>query len=191
MPIMTHKPLHKLGLRKLRPSRLRDCEGATILEFAIVAPVLLFLFMGMIELGMIFFTQSVIESATNIGARVGKTGYDDPGPLTRKEFIKQRIVQLSGGFLDINKIDIVMYAYSDFDNIEKCNNPPACTSFDDVNGNTTFDGTEGPGGPGQVVVYAVSYPWPIFTPGLRELVFGRQPTFTISSVATVRNEMFP
>jgi Flp pilus assembly protein TadG len=184
-----------IRLSSILKSLVRRAEGATIIEFAIVAPVLFLLLMGMIELGIIFFTQSVIESATNIGARIGKTGFE-PTPGSRETFIRDNIVRLSGGYLNPGDLEISILSYVDFTRIgqpETCNNPPTCTSFDDVNGNGILDadqGAGGPGGNGSIVLYTVSYPWPVFTPLLRPIIADATGHINLSAVATVRNEPF-
>lgn len=47
----------------------KDTGGATIIEFAMVAPVLFLLMFGMIEYGLVMATQSALEGATSQAAR--------------------------------------------------------------------------------------------------------------------------
>ncbi len=60
----TGKKLHKL-FRSYRLFR----RGAAVVEFAIVAPVLLLLVFGMIEYGRLVMVQQVLTNATREGAR--------------------------------------------------------------------------------------------------------------------------
>ena len=154
-------------------------EGAAIIEFAIVAPVLFLLLIGFIEIGMILFATTVVEGATNIGARIGKTGYTTGG-LTPEQYITSRIDQLSAGLLDSSKLKITMQAYADFSTIGNGN---PCTP-----GQAPCPYIPGPGGNGQVVLYRVTYPWALFTPMMAKLMGNGNGIFTISSVATVKNE---
>lgn len=50
-------------------SRLRRKEGAQLVEFALVAPLLLVLAFGIIEFGVILYDQAVITNASREGAR--------------------------------------------------------------------------------------------------------------------------
>jgi Flp pilus assembly protein TadG len=56
--------------RKYRLSRIvwRD-DGSSIIELAIVFPILLILFVGSAELGRLFYTYTSLAKATNVGAR--------------------------------------------------------------------------------------------------------------------------
>jgi Flp pilus assembly protein TadG len=60
----TDRKLHKL----FRSSRLYR-RGAAVVEFAIVAPVLILLILGMIEYGRLVMCQQVLTNATREGAR--------------------------------------------------------------------------------------------------------------------------
>jgi hypothetical protein len=80
-------------------------EGATIVEFAIVMPLLILLMIGILEVGVAFYDYLTIERATLEGVRTasftGKTLEADC--LT----IKTIVDELPGGFLDrIQQIEI-------------------------------------------------------------------------------------
>jgi hypothetical protein len=46
-------------------------RGAVVVEFALVLPLLMFLLMGMIEFGLLFYNQQVLTNASREGARAG------------------------------------------------------------------------------------------------------------------------
>lgn len=55
---------------KHRLSRtLRREDGSSIIELAIVFPILLLLFVGIAELGRLFYTYTTLAKATKVGAR--------------------------------------------------------------------------------------------------------------------------
>lgn len=54
------KSLHPLG---------KSEEGSSIIELAIVFPILLLLFVGTAELGRLFYTYTTLAKATKVGAR--------------------------------------------------------------------------------------------------------------------------
>ncbi len=56
--------------RKYRLSRIvRREDGSSIIELAIVFPILLILFVGTAELGRLFYTYTTLAKATDVGAR--------------------------------------------------------------------------------------------------------------------------
>lgn len=58
-------------IRTKRKSRQR---GQSIIEFALLAPVLLILFMGMFDFGWILHQQIQMDNSTRLGARRGAVG---------------------------------------------------------------------------------------------------------------------
>jgi hypothetical protein len=195
-----------LTRRRFRPSRgnsrltrlLKGARGVTTLEFAFIAPILLLMIMGIVEFSLIMFVMAAMESATFFTSRTGKTGYVESGK-TREQTILDSIKNLTAGLLDPNKIVITYTIYPNFD---KVNGPEPFIdgngngtynggeAFTDINGNGMWDsdmGATGLGGPGDVVVYNISYPWKVNTPIIG--VFTGNP-FTITVRAVVRNEPF-
>ena len=59
-----------------RPGLLADRSGTTLVEFAFIAPVLLVLLLGAIEIARFHFTRSALESAAAAAMRVATI---DPG----------------------------------------------------------------------------------------------------------------
>jgi Flp pilus assembly protein TadG len=62
----------------------RSERGAELIEFALVAPILIFIIAGIIDFGMMFRTYEAVTNAAREGARVGVLpGYDAPDVQTR------------------------------------------------------------------------------------------------------------
>jgi hypothetical protein len=154
---------------------------------------------GIIEFSVIMFTQAVLESSTNVSARLGKTGYTAAGS-SRSDQILASAQSRAKGFLDPKKFKITTEVYSSFGNIgkpEPCIKPttPPCpgkptVNFQDINGNGTWDsdmGAAGLGNAGDIVVYTLTYPWPLMTP-LVSAVIGD--TYTITARTVVKNEPY-
>ncbi|MGE0754210.1 MAG: TadE/TadG family type IV pilus assembly protein [Alphaproteobacteria bacterium] len=173
-------------------------DGVTTLEFALISPAILLLMLGTVEFSLIMFTTSVMESATNNTARMGKTGYTEPG-LSREEMIVQNISEKTAGLLNPTDIIIDTTVYPLFDSVGQ-NEPFSDTNgnqmynvgepYSDVNGNGQWDadmGAEGAGDANDVVVYVVSYNWPIFTP-LMNGIIGNTINITVRTV--VKNEPY-
>jgi len=56
---------------KIRPARWRSEHGGELIEFAIVAPLLILLLAGIFDFGMMFRTYEAVTNAAREGARVG------------------------------------------------------------------------------------------------------------------------
>lgn len=183
---------------KMHPQFLKNDKGVTSLEFAFVAPALLLLTLATVEFSLIMFTNSVMESATTSTARFGKTGYVEEGS-TREEQIVANIRNKTAGILDPSKITLTTKVYPMFDDIgapepytDSNGNGSYNTGepFSDINGNGNWDSDmadEGAGDANDVVVYTVSYPWPIFTPFLSAIMGS---VYTINTRTVVKNEPY-
>jgi Flp pilus assembly pilin Flp len=179
---------------------MRNREGSTVIEFAIIAPLLFLLLVGTVETGLVLFANSVLEGATSVGSRIGKSGFTVAGQ-TREQYIRSKVVQLSGGIIRPNLLTVTTLSYKSFDNIGKpepcltaspCNGVPG-VNFVDVNGNGTWDqdmGKSNAGGSGDVVLYRASYPWSLFTPLMKRIMGDSNGKITITAVAITRNEAF-
>ena len=65
-------------------TRWRSERGAEVIEFAIVAPILIFIIAGVIDFGMMLRAYEVVTNAAREGARVGVLpGYDPPDVQAR------------------------------------------------------------------------------------------------------------
>lgn len=165
--------LIKRALRSLRKN-----EGITTIEFALLAPIFFLLLIGIIEIGLIMYVSTVLEGATALGARVGKTGFIPEG-MTRSEYIEDAVISKTSGLLDPDRIrlrvvPIETWTDSWVEEDDPCPPIPEPCAVD-------------AGGPGDIVLYETSYEWDIFTPMMGKF-FGE--SITISGVTPVRNESF-
>jgi Flp pilus assembly protein TadG len=187
------------ALRLFRKFRSAE-SGVTAIEFAVVAPVLCILIMGIIEFALVMMVYNVMEGATATSARTGKTGYVETGE-TRQQTIIDSIMARAGSLLDQSKLTVTTKYYKQYDQI---NDPEPYTDtnhngqydagepFTDINGNGVWDadmGQSGFGSAGDIVVYTVSYPWPISTPVVSGFL-GTAGIFTITTHAVVKNEPY-
>jgi hypothetical protein len=78
-------------------------RGAVAVEFAIVAPVLLAITFGLLELSRVFETQNLLESAAREGARFASI--DKEGLLDDGESTNDKLVDDVRSFLESNGID--------------------------------------------------------------------------------------
>jgi Flp pilus assembly protein TadG len=75
----------------------REEEGAAIVEFALVMPILALIVFGIIDFGRAFYTVNNIISAVREGARYGAVLADPDSPVARQE-IRQRVRNVSRPF---------------------------------------------------------------------------------------------
>lgn len=183
---------------------VRDADGVVTLEFALILPVFLLLLFGIIEFSVIMFTKSVMEGATNVTSRLGKTGYTQEG-MSRQEMLISILEQRSQGILDPELIEITTLVYDSFSDIGKAEplivdvngngiyDPADGDIYQDINGNGQWDadiGAAGLGGAGDIVVYRVHYPWSIKTPVMNTLIGDENGVFPLDVSVVVRNEPY-
>jgi hypothetical protein len=170
-------------------------RGGTAVEFAIIAGALVLLLSAAVEFGVMFLVDSSIEAAVLSASRHGLTGFAEPG-VSREAAILKVIEDRTMGLVDMAKTDVTTKVYKGFGDIGK---PEPFTDsngngtfdagepFSDINGNGTWDadmGAAGLGGPGDVVVYTISYERPALTPLMEPFLTGS----VLSAAVAVRNE---
>jgi Flp pilus assembly pilin Flp len=187
--------------RKRHRLFIADGDGATAVEFALVAPVFFLLIIGMIELSLVMMANAILQSAVGDAARTGITG-NSPAGSSRTEAIEAAIDDLTGEILDPTRLQLDELVYPSFDSIGK---PEPFTDqngngaydtgepFTDINGNGHWDadmGAAGLGGPGDIVLYRARYDWQLITPFIRN-VFLPDGVIHLEATTAVRNEPFP
>jgi len=185
-----------LSLRLYR----RNESGVTAVEFAFIAPVLFMLMFGIIEFSLYMFATSVLESAVTMSSRLGKTGFDDEDTsgISREAMIHDLVEEKSAGLLDPDNLVITTLVYSSFDNIGQpephsdlnSNGIIETGEYTDINLNGQYDedmGAAGLGGPDEVVVYRVQYPWHVTTPMIGRF-FSSTGDVMITTSIVVKNE---
>lgn len=175
-------------------------DGATAVEFAFAAPVLIMLLIGTVELGTIMFTSSLMEGALRDASRYGITG-QEPDEAARLARIKEIVGENTLGLIDMTtaKVDVLVYpAFGDIGKPEGFVDGNGNGEYDggetytDTNGNGVWDadsGAPGPGGSGDIVLYRLSYDWPILTPLFGSILPGGD-ALKLSASLAVRNEPF-
>ena len=90
---------------------LKSQKGATLVEFAIILPLLLLLIFSIIEFGLFLFNRHVITNASREGARAGITGVanSDIEDIV-KDYCKFNLINLSN-----NDFDPAADPYDDID----------------------------------------------------------------------------
>jgi TadE-like protein len=185
------------ALRRLRGAPEGE-RGQAMVEFAFLAPVFLGMLAAIMEFSEIMFVQAMLEGSAREASRYGLTGFTQGG-VSREDQILAIIEQHTHGIVDMDELEVETLVYEDFADIGQ---PEPFTDenengvwdndepFTDINGNGTWDedmGAAGLGGPDAVVVYRMSYDWPIMIPLFRPF-FGD--SIPIRANIAVRNEPF-
>lgn len=141
----------------------RDDKGAGLVEFALIAPVLVFTLLGMFEVGYNLYVQSQLQGAVQKAARsstieaasTSETQIDAAVKTAVQRIVNNATVSFSrqsySGFFDVAQPE----DYDDINEDDVCNDGEP---FEDVNGNGIWDadrGRDGFGGARDVVLYEV------------------------------------
>ncbi len=132
-------------------------DGATTVEFAIVAVPFLALVFAIIETAMVFFAGQVLETATADSARLIMTGQAQTQGMTQTTFKDQVCSRIFGLFNCASGVFVDVKNYPSFASVNLTN--PV-----DANGNLINNFTYAPGAPGDIVVVRLIYQWPVFVP---------------------------
>lgn len=155
-----------------------DEAGATAVEFAFVAPVLILTLMSLIEIGVLGMMVTAVDAAVVESSRRIRTGRDDAA-TSAQEFEDQVCANLGGSLADCrDRMTIGVRTYN---------------NFSDANAVATAapDGTFTAGGPGDIIIVKVNYRWPLITPYMGEGVRRNGPTeVIIPARAAFKNEPY-
>ena len=174
----------------------RDTRGATIVEFALAAPLLLVAILGLFDLGHNMYTASVIHGAVQKAARDStiEGAADKAGTLDDRVTSAVRLIA-PGATLEFDRAAYATFSEvaqpEDFTDVNANGICDANEPFEDANGNGNWDadaGKQGFGGARDAVLYtvAVTYnrPFPIAK------LIGQPGTFTTTARTVLRNQPY-
>lgn len=180
---------------------LRGEGGVTAIEFAFAMPIVAVALIGLIEFAMIMFVTTLMEGGLREAARFGITGFA-PAGVSREQRILDILADRTLGLVDVNQAEITTLIYPAFDDIGKpepyTDDSLANGSYDageafvDINGNGQWDAdmaAAGAGGPGDIVVYRITYDWEMLT-GLLDNFIGQGGAIRLTASIAVQNEPF-
>jgi Flp pilus assembly protein TadG len=94
-------------MTKTPPKRLRDSDGQTLVEFALVLPLLAVLLFGVIQFGIVFNHYLDLTDAVRAGARKAAVSRQTSDPIGRDGVATQAVVNSAGDItIDPNKVTI-------------------------------------------------------------------------------------
>ena len=177
-----------------RISLLRDERGATLVEFAMVAPVLILALLGLMDMGYNYYIQAQLQGtvqraardATLESARTNTADIDAKVAVAVHRLVPNASLQFArssySSFADVAQAE----DFSDLNDNGRCDDGEP---FEDANGNGDWDedrASEGMGGARDAVLYEVTVSYPRAF-GIAGLV-GLPTTFTTRSTTVLRNQ---
>jgi Flp pilus assembly protein TadG len=145
-------------LERLRDilARFRAAQnGATVVEFALIAPAFLAVIFAILQSTIFLFAQQALQNAAVQAGRMFMTGSAQTSSLTQAGFSNDVCPMVSTLFT-CSKLQINVAAYSSFSNASTA--PP---SLYNSSGQLQTAGTYSTGSPGTIMVVQLAYPWPI------------------------------
>lgn len=164
----------------------RSREGSSAVEFAMVALPFFFMMFAIIEIGMIFVTDSVLENAMIETGRLIRTGQASGSKITAEQFKAKFCSKMS-----VFASQCTSRATVDVREIPQFRNqlPP-----DPMASGAAFDPSKlvyEPGQPGSLMLIRVWYRQPLFTPFLAQALSRLGDGATIMTASTTfRNEPY-
>jgi len=146
-----------LGFRSFARGFWRGQEGATAIEFSIVAMPFFILMLAIFETTAVYFASSTLENAVDDAARQIRTGQVQIANMTAAQF-RQLVCDQVNVFLQCDdKLAVDVRSFNDFQQVTF---PPPLNPDGTLKNNDQFQ----PGSAGDVVLVRVYYTWPIVTP---------------------------
>jgi Flp pilus assembly protein TadG len=131
----------------------RAGQGATAVEFALVAPVFIATLVAVLQTCVFLFAQMALQNAANEAARYFLTGQAQNGGWTASTIVNKVCPSI---LFTCGNMYIVVQNYSSF--------AAASTSAPQMynNGNPVTSYAYSPGNPGDVMVVQLIYAWSVF-----------------------------
>ena len=175
---------------------LADERGATLVEFALVAPVLLMTLLGLFEMGYNYYIQAQLQGAIQQAARNSTI----ENAMGNSAEIDARVARAVHHIVPKAEVEFARRSYANFSDVQQaedfsdidangtCNDGEP---FEDANGNGSWDqdrGSDGQGGARDAVLYVVSVSYRRAF-GVGELL-GFPAMFTTDATTVLRNQPF-
>jgi Flp pilus assembly protein TadG len=147
-------------LAAVRRLRRRD-EGVTAVEFALVAPVFLFLIFAILETSLMYVVATVMQGEVALATRVIRTGQLQQEADALAAF-RETLCDNLENVLNCDNVIIDVRTFDDFGEID-------LADFVDADGNASGNQFL-PGGAGEIVLVRIAYQYTVLTPYLDEFL---------------------
>lgn len=188
-------------MARLFLDRLRaDRSGISITEFGLIAPVLITLLMGVMDLGHTLYMQSVLQGVMQKAARDAalETGTESSMQTAIDTAVTDQVKKLaSGAAVEIKRTNFRDYTkaatpakepFTDTDGNGTCNGGEP---YQDNNNSGTWDvdsGRTGQGGAQDSVIYSAQVEYPRLFPFMRSV--GLPATVTLNAATALINQPY-
>lgn len=174
-------------------SLVRSTEGSTMVEFAVVAPVLLLMIVGFFDLSRSSYVRSTLQGAIQKAGRDGTLQSPNLSSLNAK--VEAQVRPIAGANATFSS---TWKSYASFGKVgarealtdtNGNNQRDAGECFTDENGNGSWDadlGLTGSGGASDVVLYTVSVSYARLLP--LDKMLGWSANQTVSASTVLRNQ---
>lgn len=185
-----------MNTRRILSPVMRDDRGVSAVEFALLAPVLLVMLMGIFDMSYSIYTNALLEGAVQKAAR--DSTIEDAASQSRE--LDDRVTSVVHDLVPNADLTFERTSYSSFGDVgqpedfDDVNGSGTCDdgeSFEDANGNGIWDADRGKAGLGaarDAVLYEVSVkyerPFPV-----AQLV-GFEDTMTMMTRTVLRNQPY-
>lgn len=183
-----YAPRRPIRPRDLIKRYFRNRDGATAVEFAIVAGPFFALVLAIVETALVFFAGQMMESSVSEAGRVIRTGQAKPPAGITQTELKQQICEHAVLLRSCEaKLMLDVRVFNDFEESQDELEKPLLDDDDELDVEVQYD----PGQGTDIVVVRAFYPWPSLIPG-----FGIGPgnlangDRLLVAVAAFRNEPF-
>jgi len=177
--------VHRRSISRFAGAR----DGATAIEFAIIATPFLMLMFGIIELGMVFLVSTTLQTATELASRKIRTGeFQTSGATAKTDFLNLVCANMNWLQSDCaSKLAVDVQVFPTFAALTAApvNDP---TTFNPNNTNYAVPQAS------QIVLVRAYYQWTIFTPLLNAALVNEgagSGKRLIGSTAAFQTEPFP
>lgn len=183
-------------LQPLMRDIARDEDGATLVEFAFVAPVMIVLLMGLFDLGFQTYAQTSLQGALQ---EAGRSSTLEPGAISYAQ-MDAEVTSAVQNIVPGAQVTFTRKSYQNFSDVRQpeeftdTNNNDVCDNnepFEDLNGNGNWDsdrGSDGAGGARDAVLYNATASFGRVFP-LHRFV-GLPKDITIDAGTVLRNQPF-
>lgn len=189
-------------LRRLLTRLRRNNAGTALVETAFVLPVIALASIGTLEVGMTMLSTTMLEGAISEASRSGMTGFIAENQ-TREEYINEVLKEKTFGMINLDNLAISQKVYDGFSDVglsepyTDVDGDGAYTSgvdsYTDMNCNNGWDeeiGTEGLGGPGDVVLYEVTYDANFMTGFFSRMIGDEDGKIRLTASTVIQNEPY-
>ncbi len=159
---VTHKLARSAAPRRSARAFFRSRQGATAVEFALVAAPFLALLVAIFQSALVFFAQRMLDEATEEASRYIMTGQAQTANMTKTQFANylctsSNTATLVSALFNCNNIMVNVQNYNSF---ASANTTSPTLTFN-AQGQVTNAWSYNTGNPGDIVVVQVMYQWPI------------------------------